>query len=336
MFILRPAKIGDLDQVYELSLLMNFINLPRERETLEKKIYNSEKSFLNAHQDLSKNQFLFVLEDLSSKKVIGISIIHGKHGTEDEPHFFLKVDQENKYSKSLNTGFIHGTLKLGHETNGYTEIGGLVLDGAYRGHKLKLGKALSFIRFLYIGLNKHLFTENLHVELMPPFDKNGRSPLWEAIGRKFLNMEYLDADILSRGNKEFILSLFPRDTIYETLLPIEARDAIGKVGKETLPVKRMLEEIGFQYTNQVDPFDGGPHFRASVSNIKCIKNLKEFKLSFSDTLAEDLYLLRPFPLDDNSSFTVYLCPAKLNNDILEIGREFKSIFPNQTAVGFNY
>lgn len=76
---------------------------------------------------------------------------------------------------------------------------------------------------------------------MPPFDNKGNSPLWEAIGRRFMNMDYHEADILSRSNKEFILSLYPAENIYQTLLPFDARDAIGKVGKDTEPVRKMLE-----------------------------------------------------------------------------------------------
>ena len=115
------------------------------------------------------------------------------------------------------------------------------------------------------------FTKLIHTELLPPFDHKGRSFLWESLGRKFFNMEYMDADKLSRENKEFIFSLFPSETIYLNLLPIQARETVGKVGEHTLPVKRMLESIGFEYTYEVDPFDGGPHFRAPLNKIKPIK-----------------------------------------------------------------
>ena len=73
------------------------------------------------------------------------------------PHFFLKVSQEHKFSQTLNTGLIHGTLKFGYETDGFTELGGLVLAPEYRGHREKLGKFLSFARFLYIGLHSKNF-----------------------------------------------------------------------------------------------------------------------------------------------------------------------------------
>lgn len=293
MFVIRNIVESDLEEIFELSQLMQFINIPSDKKLLSDLIHKSQKSFLKPSKKKEKNVFMFVCEDLERKKVIGVSLIHGLHGTEKEPHFYLKVGQEHKYSKSLNTGFIHGTLKFGHTSDGYTEIGGLVLDPGYRNHEYKLGKSLSFARFLFMGLNKELFTETIHVELMPPFDGQGKSPLWEAIGRRFLNMDYHEADVLSRKNKEFILSLFPQDTIYEALLPIDARDAIGKVGDQTKPVQRMLENIGFYYTEEVDPFDGGPHYRAKLEDISLVQNIEEYQLEKDKDFSESsgLYLI---------------------------------------------
>lgn len=287
MFIIRNATLNDLSDLYELSQHMVFINLPPDRDIIKKKINASIKSFKSPSDILENNYYIFVLEDSEKRKVIGASMIHGKHGTEEEPHFYLKVSKEQKYSKTINTGFIHGTLKLGLTSDGWSEIGGLILSPDFRGHLDKLGKQLSYVRFLYIGLNRHRFTDYIHSELMPPLDNKGQSPLWEAIGRRFMNMEYEDADVLSRQNKEFILSLYPSDTIYETLLPPEARFAIGKVGKETQPVKKMLESIGFHYTEEVDPFDGGPHYRAKTDDIKPIKKIQQSLPIEWGTLADD-------------------------------------------------
>ena len=284
MHILRSAHLDDLDDLYDLSQIMLFINLPPDKEIIKQKIESSLKSFISPSKQLWKNYYLFVLEDIDAKRIIGASMIHAQHGTEDEPHYYFKVSQENKFSKTLNTGFIHGTLKLGIETNGPSEIGGLILTPEYRQSEKKLGKQLSFVRFLYMGMHKNRFKNIVHSELMPPFDSEGHAPLWEAIGRRFLNMEYHDADILSRSNKEFILSLFPSDTIYLTLLPIEARNAIGKVGEATIPVKKMLEGIGFKYTNEVDPFDGGPHYRANLKDITPVKDMFECEILVRDAI----------------------------------------------------
>lgn len=289
MFVLRSVSESDLNDLYELSGTVFFINLPHDKHLIKEKISKSLRTFKQPQADLSKNFYMFVLEDLKQNRVIGVSIIHAQHGTEQEPHFYLRVGSEHKYSQTINTGFVHGTLKLGLETNGPTEIGGLVVDPSYRGNGEKLGKQISFVRFLYMSMYKERFKPIVHSELMPPLDANGDSPLWEAIGRRFMNMDYVEADELSRSNKEFILSLYPADNIYMTLLPYEARNAIGKVGKDTLPVKNMLEKIGFKYTNEVDPFDGGPHYRANINEIDPIKNSFHLKLNTEKMISDDTH-----------------------------------------------
>lgn len=282
MFLSRSASLHDLDDLFELSSKVLFINLPNDRLLIEDKIKRSLECFRKPFKDYSKNHYLFVLEDLTTKKVIGVSMIHAQHGDTREPHFFLKVSSEHKYSQTINTGFVHGTLKLGVDTDGPTEIGGLVLNLDYRGNKEKLGKQISFVRFLYMALHKKCFKETILSELMPPLDKDKNSPLWEAIGRRFMNMDYAEADKLSRSNKEFILSLFPSENIYMTLLSYEARNAVGKVGPETLPVKSMLENIGFEYSNEIDPFDGGPHYRCKLTDISLVRSLFQKKLVFNE------------------------------------------------------
>lgn len=302
MYILRSASLNDLDDLYDLSQLMLFINLPPDKEIIKSKIESSIKAFTKPSKRLWENHYLFVLEDTKAQRIVGTSMIHSQHGTEDEPHYFFTVGQENKFSMSLNTGFIHGTLKLGLDTNGPTEIGGLILDPEFRKSDKKLGKQLSFVRFLYMGMHPERFKETIHSELMPPFDNEGHAPLWEAIGRRFLNLEYHEADVLSRSNKEFILNLFPSDTIYMTLLPIEARNAIGKVGDSTAPVKRMLEGIGFKYMNEVDPFDGGPHYRAKLKDITPVKDLFEVEILIRDKIIKsDMEsILASLPTEDGT------------------------------------
>jgi arginine N-succinyltransferase len=267
---------------------MTFINLPPDEEIISSKIESSIRSFHNPSPKLWENYYIFVLEDFESNEVLGVSMIHAQHGTEDEPHFYLSVGHEAKFSQTINTGFVHGTLKLGLDSNGPTEIGGLILDPDFRGHKEKLGKQLSFVRFLYMANNPQRFKSMVHSELMPPLDKLGNSPLWEAVGRRFFNMNYHEADILSRRNKEFILSLFPSENIYQTLLPMEARESIGKVGKDTEPVKRMIEAIGFKYT-----------FEEKITGV--LVNTKKFEASIAREVLvsiehpeHDFFALRTF------------------------------------------
>lgn len=291
MIILRPVKESDLDSLYRLSQLVQFLNLPRDRELIEQKVLSSVKSFQHPSTEPSDNHFIFVLEDTEKSEVIGVSMIHGQHGTFERPHFFFRVGEEKTFSESLKKRISHQTLKLGVETDGPTEIGGLVLHPNYRNNKMKLGKQLSYIRFLYMAYFPQYFKKIVHSELMPPLDENGNSPLWEAVGRRFFNMGYHEADKLSLTNKEFMLNLFPHGIIYTSLLSDEAQDAIGKVGKDTLPVKKMLESIGFEYTKEVDPFDGGPHYRAKLKDITVVKDMFEGNLEVHNDGNFDQYFL---------------------------------------------
>ena len=326
MFILRSVAENDLNDLYDLSGKVLFINLPHDKKIIEQKIKRSLQCFKNPSTDLSENYYFFVLEDLNTNNVIGVSMIHAQHGTEKEPHFFLRVASEHKYSQTINTGFVHGTLRLGLDTNGPTEIGGLVLNPDYRGNDHKLGKQISFTRFLYMAMYKERFKETVHSELMPPFDSNGNAPLWEAIGRRFMNMNYDEADILSRSNKEFILSLFPSDNIYMTLLPYEARNAIGKVGNDTLPVKNMLEKVGFRYMNEVDPFDGGPHYRSKLIDIKPIQSFFQEKIDLNSQTVETKQYLISF---ENKDFPFFSLKADIGFS------ESGVILPKQIIDEFN-
>ena len=103
MYTLRSASLSDLDDLYELSQLMLFINLPPDRNIIEAKIESSIKAFTKPSKHLWENYYLFVLEDVKAKRIIGASMIHAQHGTEDEPHYYFAVSQEHKFSKTLSS-----------------------------------------------------------------------------------------------------------------------------------------------------------------------------------------------------------------------------------------
>lgn len=286
MILLREIQERDLDSLERFSQIPGFINLPNDKDMLREKIDRSVDSFNNRTEDFADGKYLFVAEDTKTHQVLGTSMIAAQHGTADSPHFFFQISSEEKFSETINTGFIHGTLELKYDTDGPSEIGGLVLDPDRRNSEERIGRQISFVRFLFLGLNRRRFKNQIIAELLPPLNKRGQSPLWEAIGRRFTNMDYWEADQLCQRNKEFIFSLFPSGKIYTTFFSAEARNALGKVGKDTEPVLHMLKKIGFQYDNQVDPFDGGPHLWADVENIEPIKKIRSLKFTHQATSAE--------------------------------------------------
>ncbi|MBI3557365.1 MAG: arginine N-succinyltransferase [Deltaproteobacteria bacterium] len=279
MIILREVNERDIDGLESLSTIAadrhpGFLNIANDRDQWREKVRNSLDSFADKIVNKMDCKYIIVAEDTEKKHLCGVSMVAAQHGTEETPHFFFEVDNEQKFSQTINTGFIHGTLKLKYDTNGPTEIGGLLVDPEYRNFEERIGRQVSFVRFLYMGIHKAKFKRRVLAELLPPLTKKGKSPLWEAVGRRFTNMDYTEADILSSKNKEFIFSLFPTGKIYVTFLPAEARNAIGKVSRETEPVMHMLKKIGFEYRSEVDPFDGGPHLSANMDEILPIKQVK--------------------------------------------------------------
>lgn len=269
-FIIRPATEADMPRLLDFAATGFFTNIPTDEEKLAKNIERTTDSFAlkNAADD---GLYIFVMEDTEAGQVMGTSCIVGRHGTPDCPHTYFTVRRVEAYSESLKAGFTHELLELGYETEGPTEVGGLYADPAYRKRPEKLGKMLMFVRFLFIKAHRARFRDQVIAELMAPISRDGRIPLWEEVGRKFTNLDYPAANAFSHENKEFILSLFPRAPIYLCMLSPQARKCVGMVHRETQPVVHVLEKIGFTYRNRVDPFDGGPHYRAETDEIEPVR-----------------------------------------------------------------
>lgn len=280
-FIIRAVCRDDLQQLTDLAKQFNLLNLPGNKKILAEKIERSEASFAG-ELGKDKSEYIFVLEDREEKFIVGSSLIIAKHGDEEVPHCYFKILKRDHFSQDLGLGFIHQVLRFQTDADGPTEIGGLLVDKSYRRRPERLGKQISLSRFVYMGLNPDRFEERVLCELTPPLTEEGRSEFWEALGRRFTGLPYQEADLLSQTNKEFIESLFPEEDIYLSLLDAKARLVLGRVGESTKPAQHLLESIGFSYLDEVDPFDGGPHYGAKTKEILPIKQgktclLGEFK-----------------------------------------------------------
>lgn len=269
-FIVRACLAVDAEGLYDLSAHLNSVNLPHDRDATAEIASRSERSF-RGELDASERQYVFVLEETGSSRIVGSSMIVAQLGTKGSPYVYFSVRPEETYSPTLDRYFHHRVLSIGYSYHGPTELGGLVVHPDYRRHPLKLGKWISFVRFMFICARRHEFQRELLSELMPPLTEDGTSHLWEAVGRHFTGLEYREADRLSRQNKQFIRSLFPTGDIYVSLLPEAAQRVVGQVGEGARGVETMLRGIGFRYAERVDPFDGGPHFIAETSQVSLIR-----------------------------------------------------------------
>jgi arginine N-succinyltransferase len=278
VYVIRDVLKSDLPQLKKLAHELDTINLPNDEKTLAAAIDRSQRSFDARIRDPFQREYLFVLEDPKSEKVVGTSLIIAQHGTREAPHIFFDVYEKEHYSASVDKHVKHRVLSIGYNFDGPTEIGGLVVDPRFRGQG-KPGKQLSYVRFLFIAMHRPRFCDRILVELLPRLEEDGRSPLWEALGRKFTGLSYQEADRLSRENKEFIQQLFPSGEIYATLFSQKIQDAIGEVGPETAGARSILTRIGFRYDERIDPFDGGPHYSAQTEKVEPIRRYRRAKLA---------------------------------------------------------
>ncbi len=72
----------------------------------------------------------------------------------------------------------------------------------------------------------------------------------------------------------------------------KARLVLGRVAESTKPAQHLLESIGFKYLEEVDPFDGGPHYGCKTKDILPIRFSEKFKLvEFKDASYKKQVLL---------------------------------------------
>jgi len=301
MILMREVKPADTEKLYQLAHQLNTVNLPADRERLARIIAKSNDSFGGRFTELAEREYVFVMIDPGPARLIGTCMIIAQHGTYKRPAVYFDVRDVQKYSSTLERHFVHQTLQITYDYDGPTEIGGLVLDPDYRGHPMKLGKLLSFVRFLYIGMHREWFRDSIVAELLPPLDEDGTSELWNYIGANFTGLDYMTADKISRENIEFVRGLFPSTPLFTSMPPPDVRSKIGTVGTPTKPVERMLTSIGFRYNEQIDPFDGGPSFEVPTEH--CTPVARTVRMPFLGILPKGMkahgVALVGFEYDDN-------------------------------------
>lgn len=287
MLMLRPIETRDLDGLVALARQLDSVNLPSDRDFLERRIEASLRSFAQA-LEAEPGTYVFVLEDSETGACIGTSMILAQHGVPGHPYYWCELSTEERHSAELGRRFRHTKLRLRSTEAGPTEIGGLILEPAYRRHPEKCGKALSVVRFAYMSIHPERFEREVIAEMLSPFQASGENLLWEAFGAHFTGLSYREADRLSGRDKQFIADLFPRDPVYATLFPKQVQEVIGQPNDTAKAAVRILEKVGFHYLNQVDPFDGGPYYGAARDAISSVAERREFVLPGAPAAAEEL------------------------------------------------
>jgi arginine N-succinyltransferase len=271
-FLLREATMRDHRQLLSLARELDSINLPTDSNELHDMLERSARSFRGRMRERSRAAYLFCAEELGHGRIVAASLIIGKHGTPEAPHYYLEMDSDERYSHVLRKMFRHTYLRLRYSMDGPTEVGGLIVTRAMRGHPDRIGKQISWVRFLYIAKHLARFESRVLAEMLPPITAaDYGNAFWDHYGRRVTGLSFREADRLSTHDKEFIRALFPEAPLYTFLLPDEVRNALGAVGENSRGAVRLLEQAGMKFLGHIDPFDGGPYYGAATADLKPVR-----------------------------------------------------------------
>lgn len=269
MHIIRPIHAQDLDayEGFAKKASLGLINLPKNREILKEKIALSNQAF---NADIEKPYFenyIFVLEDTNTKELGGTCGICSRMGV-TEPHYYFRLET---IPNKMNNKDIQILSPISYPI-GPSEILALYLKAEFR--KAGLGKLLSFCRFLFMANHPERFEKFVVAEMRGYIKEDNSVPFWENICRNFLNVSYAELCEMELESRSFIPHILPQWPLYTFLLPKEAQECIGKTHDKTVPALKMLYEEGFTFTNEIDPFDGGPKIGCQIEEIATVKNSK--------------------------------------------------------------
>ena len=268
--LFRAAGPGDLDAFERIAKASatGITTLPADRDILLDKLTRSAQAFASADDSSGEEIYLFVVEDLAAGRVIGTSGIAASAGFADR-FYSYRNEMIVHASAALGASNRIHTLHLCHDLTGFTLLTSFYIEPGYE--DTLAPQLLSRARLLFLAEFSERFSDRIAAESPGLSDDAGRCPFWDAVGRRFFDMDYPQIERITGGrNKAFIAELMPQSPIYVPLLPEAAQWAIGQlhpVGE--LPFSILLDE-GFDSETYVDIFDGGPTVEARVTMLKTV------------------------------------------------------------------
>ena len=270
MLVLRPVEQNDLPQLQQLARdsLVGVTSLPDDSERLREKIAGSCASFASDIQAQGPENYFFVLEDLDTQRLVGCSEILATAGF-NEPFYSLRNRHFTSASRELNIEHGVPALSLCHDLNDHTLLRGFHIDNALV--RSAFSELLSRARLLFIAAHAQRFADAVITEIVGYSDENGHSPFWDALGKHFFDLPYVEAERLcGLQSRTFLAELMPQYPIYVPMLPPAAQACIGRIHPDGQEAFDILEREGFETNSYIDLFDAGPTLYARTANIRSI------------------------------------------------------------------
>lgn len=309
--VLRPVRADDHADLLKLAKEAGFgmTSLPQDEAVLSEKIENVLLSFKGTPAKPNGEAFLFVLEDVAAKKVVGCTGIKSHVGMHN-PFYSYKISTITQASKDLDIYSLQKVLHMVNDYTGATEIGSLFLLPEYR--KGGMGRFLSRSRFLVMAEFPQLFSPTVIAEMRGVHDEEGDSPFYNNLARHFFQMPFWKADYThATQGGQFIADLMPKYPIYVALLTPEAQSVLSKPHPASAAALKMLEREGFYHANYVDVFDGGPTVQAERLKIRTVRQSHKAVISgLEDDVYADMHIVATTHLP---TMRQTLCPAYLDD-----------------------
>lgn len=310
MKIVRPIELKDLPQLEQLAQTAghSMTTLPANRHHLSQLIQQTRQSMEAEVYQPGNETYHFVLEESSSKELLGIAGIAASVGL-TTPFYSYRIDEEIHASEDLEKINRMTVLKLCQDYTGYTTLCTLFLKPeADTWENLSL---LSRARLLFITEHRDRFADRIMAEIQGVLDEENRSPFWDNLGQHFISMNLNEANYMTGiQDKGFIADLMPRYPIYTRLLPKKARSVIGEYRPDREPVMNILEEEGFSYQGYIDIFDAGPTVEAGTDRLQTLRDSLLLTPSAGQPESDDHYLVANTQLENFRCISAVLDPSR--------------------------
>lgn len=311
MYLLRQARREDLDSLRALCAFAqkSMVNLTTDPHLLEERIRFSDFNFSLALPSKVR-YFLFVLEDLSTRKIIGTSAIKRERPLAQD-FLFKSTVNEIPY------------LKFSSIESTHTEMCGLFLHPDYRGRFI--ARLLSYGRLLFIADHLSHFEQKCVADLKGVMEKEC-SVFWKEMGSALTGLSFAQAVNLYLEKPEALKNFFPQDPFP---LPPSLFSIIGEVDATTKGAEKMVSSWGMHKNSCIHPLDLGPRYEGFLNALKPIKESQIIHISPTKKHGEEVFALIS---NTKMPFKAVLSPYFIENEVVHIPENIYKVFVEEHEV----
>ncbi len=277
-FVFRPIHPNDVDQLERLVAYMgagNGSSFHTNRTGLDQRVAESRRSFATSGQQPGYDVYLFVMEDLMTRHIVGLSKVHAR-ANYGSPFYSYELRRAVHASDRLEVRNEVPTLHLVEEYTGASELCSSFLHPDYRGKRLS--PLLTLGRLMFVVDYPLRFAPRIIGEMRGVYDTNDRSPFWNHVFKYFFReLDYpAYTRLLAEGLESEILRLLPRGPLYLPLLPDAVQEVVGKVHPQAQSQVKLITREGFLYRHHIAYSSGAPIFEAQRSQLRIARRSRSW------------------------------------------------------------